>query len=242
MFRVAPGVVRARSLPISCWWAKLAAMAWSVTAQRATRQSGRSTPTTWRRCSMPDARTYIRDGAEIYRRSFAIIRAEADLTRFSPIEERVAVRIIHACGMTEITRDIAMSPASPKPRAGRSRRRAYPNAIPRWWPMRHARPLPPTTPSSARSMSPAAALAHKIGNTRTAAAMELWGDRLAGAWSPSAMRRQPCSICSKCSMAARSRRPRDRRRWARRRTGIPRRLSSLTVECRLIVRQRAVVR
>mgnify|MGYP003346780262 CR=1 FL=1 len=42
-------------------------------------------------------RTYIKDGAEIYRRSFAIIRAEADLARFSPLEERVAVRIIHAC-------------------------------------------------------------------------------------------------------------------------------------------------
>ena len=38
-------------------------------------------------------RSYIRDGAEIYRRSFAIIRAESDLARFNPIEERVAVRI-----------------------------------------------------------------------------------------------------------------------------------------------------
>ena len=53
---------------------------------------------------------YIRDGAEIYRRSFAIIRAEADLARFSPAEERVAVRIIHACGMVEIARDIVMAP------------------------------------------------------------------------------------------------------------------------------------
>ena len=53
---------------------------------------------------------YVRDGAEIYRRSFAIIRAESDLARFSPAEERVAVRIIHACGMTEIARDIVMSP------------------------------------------------------------------------------------------------------------------------------------
>src|SRR5690349_21042535 len=55
-------------------------------------------------------RAYIRDGAEIYRRSFAIIRAEAALGRFDALEERVAVRIIHACGMTEIARDIAMSP------------------------------------------------------------------------------------------------------------------------------------
>src|SRR5438552_1558064 len=66
------------------------------------------------RCSMAEARAYVRDGAEIYRRSFAIIRAEADLARFGPVEERVAVRIIHACGMTEIARDIAMSPGFAK--------------------------------------------------------------------------------------------------------------------------------
>ena len=59
---------------------------------------------------MSEQRAYVRDGAEIYRQSFAIIRAEADLGRFTPGEERVAVRIIHACGMTEIARDIVMSP------------------------------------------------------------------------------------------------------------------------------------
>ena len=64
-------------------------------------------------------RAYIRDGAEIYRRSFAIIRAEADLARFNAAEEPVAVRIIHACGMAEIARDIVMSPASPNGRARR---------------------------------------------------------------------------------------------------------------------------
>src|SRR5208282_3207617 len=55
-------------------------------------------------------RDYIRDGDEIYRRSFAIIRAEADLSRFTPAEERAAVRIIHACGMPEIARDIVFHP------------------------------------------------------------------------------------------------------------------------------------
>src|SRR6266481_1843152 len=59
---------------------------------------------------MAEPRAYIRDGAEIYRRSLAIIRAESDLARFGALEERVAVRIIHACGMTEIARDIVMSP------------------------------------------------------------------------------------------------------------------------------------
>jgi precorrin-8X/cobalt-precorrin-8 methylmutase len=53
---------------------------------------------------------YARDGAEIYRRSFAIIRAEADLARFDAEEARVAVRIIHACGMVEIARDLAFAP------------------------------------------------------------------------------------------------------------------------------------
>ena len=58
---------------------------------------------------MTGPRAYIRDGAEIYRRSFAIIRQEADLARFTPEEERVAVRIIHACGMVEVAADIAFS-------------------------------------------------------------------------------------------------------------------------------------
>ena len=52
---------------------------------------------------------YEKDAAAIYRRSFAIIRGEADLARFSPIEERVAVRVIHACGMVEAARDLVFS-------------------------------------------------------------------------------------------------------------------------------------
>jgi precorrin-8X/cobalt-precorrin-8 methylmutase len=55
---------------------------------------------------MPSPYEYERDGAEIYRRSFGIIRAEADLARFSPVEERVAVRLIHTSGMVELARDI----------------------------------------------------------------------------------------------------------------------------------------
>src|ERR1700730_16883806 len=58
---------------------------------------------------MTESRSYIRDGAEIYRNSFAIIRAEADLSRFKEMEEKVAVRIIHACGMTDIASDMEMS-------------------------------------------------------------------------------------------------------------------------------------
>ncbi len=55
---------------------------------------------------------YIRDGAAIYERSFAIIRAEADLSRFRGAEERVAVRIIHACGMVEAAQDIVFTPGA----------------------------------------------------------------------------------------------------------------------------------
>ena len=58
---------------------------------------------------MPEQFNYIRDGAEIYRRSFSIIRAEAKLARFNSLEEKVAVRIIHACGMVEIADDVEMS-------------------------------------------------------------------------------------------------------------------------------------
>ena len=52
---------------------------------------------------------YIRDGAEIYRRSFAMIRAEADLDRFPADVARVVVRMIHSCGMTDLPRDVAYS-------------------------------------------------------------------------------------------------------------------------------------
>ena len=47
---------------------------------------------------------YVRDGQEIYRQSFATIRAEADLSRFSSEEAELAVRMIHACGMVEAAR------------------------------------------------------------------------------------------------------------------------------------------
>jgi precorrin-8X/cobalt-precorrin-8 methylmutase len=58
---------------------------------------------------MPEPRPYIRNGAEIYAQSFAIIRAEADLTGLTGHAEKIAVRMIHACGMPEIAREIAMS-------------------------------------------------------------------------------------------------------------------------------------
>jgi precorrin-8X/cobalt-precorrin-8 methylmutase len=53
---------------------------------------------------------YIRDGAEIYRRSFATIRAEAALDGLEPTLERTIVRMIHACGMTDLVADVSASP------------------------------------------------------------------------------------------------------------------------------------
>ena len=55
--------------------------------------------------------SYVRDGAEIYRRSFAMIRAEADLERFDPVLERVVVRMIHACGMVDLAAEVDASAA-----------------------------------------------------------------------------------------------------------------------------------
>lgn len=132
---------------------------------------------------MVSSRDYLRDGQEIYRRSFAIIRAEADLGRFDPVEERVAVRIIHASGMPEIARDIAMSKsfAADARRALRSGApilcdaRMVANGITR------AR-LPAGNDVVCTLDDPSVPeLAKKIGNTRSAAAMELWGSRLGGA-------------------------------------------------------------
>ena len=54
--------------------------------------------------------TYVRDGAEIYRRSFAMIREEADLSAVPDDVEAVVVRMIHACGMTDLVHAIAFSP------------------------------------------------------------------------------------------------------------------------------------
>src|SRR5471030_3229433 len=60
---------------------------------------------------------YIRDGQEIYRNSFAIIRAEANLARIPADLEKLAVRVIHACGMVDAIDGLQFSPGAGK--AGR---------------------------------------------------------------------------------------------------------------------------
>ncbi len=126
---------------------------------------------------------YVRDGAEIYRRSFATIRAEADLDGLDPVMERVVVRMIHACGMVDLADDVAASPGFGA--AGDAALRA-------------GAPILCDTSMVAsgvtRSRLPAGnevvctlsdpavpELAARLGTTRTAAAMELWRERLGGA-------------------------------------------------------------
>lgn len=126
---------------------------------------------------------YIRDGAEIYRRSFAIIRAEADLRRFSADEEKVAVRLIHACGLVESAQDFVFSPGAVA--AARAAlvagapilcdSKMVANGVTR-------SRLPKANDVICTLDDPAVpGLATHLETTRTAAAMELWRDRLAGA-------------------------------------------------------------
>jgi precorrin-8X/cobalt-precorrin-8 methylmutase len=126
---------------------------------------------------------YLRDGAEIYRRSFATIRAEADLARFSRDEEHVAVRMIHACGMVEIAAGLVFSHG-----AVAHARQA----------LRQGAPILCDSKMLARGIIAArlpcanevvctldntavASLARKLGTTRSAAALEFWRDKLDGA-------------------------------------------------------------
>jgi precorrin-8X/cobalt-precorrin-8 methylmutase len=126
---------------------------------------------------------YIRDGAEIYKNSFAIIRREADLARFDPFEERVAVRVIHACGMVDIAPELHFSPGAAK--AGIEALAAGAPILCDANMVAHgvtrAR-LPKGNDVICTLADPrVAALAKEMGTTRTAAAMELWRPHLAGA-------------------------------------------------------------
>ncbi|HZZ51271.1 MAG TPA: precorrin-8X methylmutase [Pseudonocardia sp.] len=127
--------------------------------------------------------SYLRDASEIYRRSFATIRAEADLMALPPDVATVAVRMIHTCGMTDLPADLGFSPdvvargraalAAGAPifcdatmvASGITRRR-----------------LPADNEVCCLLNDPRVAdLAARLGTTRTAAAVELWVERLAGA-------------------------------------------------------------
>jgi precorrin-8X/cobalt-precorrin-8 methylmutase len=126
---------------------------------------------------------YLSDGAEIYRRSFATIRAEADLAGLDPILERVVVRMIHASGMVDLVEDVVASSGFTA---------AAEEALQMGAPILCDTAM--VASGVTRSRLPAGndvvctlsdrsvpQLARELGTTRTAAALELWRDRLAGA-------------------------------------------------------------
>lgn len=131
----------------------------------------------------PSTHDYIRDGRAIYERSFAIVSEEADLARFSAIEQHIVIRMIHSCGMVALAERVQFS---------HDMARIAHAAL------QHGAPLLCDAEMVERGITRARlpannevictlrdpqtpALATNIGNTRSAAAMHLWGERLAGA-------------------------------------------------------------
>ncbi|HEX4411951.1 MAG TPA: precorrin-8X methylmutase [Xanthobacteraceae bacterium] len=132
---------------------------------------------------MPEQSTYLRDGTAIYEKSFAIIRAEADLAHFSAEEADVAVRMIHACGQVDIARHIVFG--SNLVAAARSALTAGAPIFCDSEMVAHgvtrAR-LPAHNEVICTLNDPRTAdLAKTNVTTRSAAALELWRERLAGA-------------------------------------------------------------
>ena len=129
------------------------------------------------------AESYLRDGNAIYQRSFAIIRAESDLSGFSEDEADVVVRMIHACGQVEAAKSIVFGNGL-VPAARAALRASAPilcDAEMVAHGVTRAR-LPAANDVICTLRDPrTAALAEKRGTTRSAAALELWADRLAGA-------------------------------------------------------------
>lgn len=126
---------------------------------------------------------YLRDGAEIYRRSFAMIRAEANLDAFDPALARTVVRMVHACGMVDLADDVVASDGFGDAAVGALQAGApilcdtmmVAAGITR-------RRLPADNEVVCTLGEPrVAALAAEADTTRTAAALELWRERLAGA-------------------------------------------------------------
>jgi precorrin-8X/cobalt-precorrin-8 methylmutase len=126
---------------------------------------------------------YEKDGAEIYRQSFAMIRAEADLATLPDDVARVAVRMIHACGQVDLVDDLVFSSA-----VVRRARAALEAGAPVLCDVQMVasgitrRRLPRDNDVVCTLNDPRTpGLAAELGTTRTAAALELWRDRLDGA-------------------------------------------------------------
>ena len=126
---------------------------------------------------------YIKSGDAIYEKSFAIIRAEADLSRFTEDEADVAVRMIHACGVVEAAKFFDFSPSfvSDARAALQAGAPILCDAEMVAQGVTRAR-LPATNPVLCTLRDPRTPeLAKEIGNTRSAAALELWRPQLEGA-------------------------------------------------------------
>lgn len=132
---------------------------------------------------MAEQLDYLRNGTAIYERSFAIIRSEAEISSFSGEEADVVVRMIHACGLVEAAQQIVFGrdlvPVARKALAGGAPILCDAEMVAHG--VTRAR-LPANnevlcTLRDARVPD----LAAKLGNTRSAAALELWRDRLGGA-------------------------------------------------------------
>jgi precorrin-8X/cobalt-precorrin-8 methylmutase len=128
-------------------------------------------------------RPYETDPAAIYRQSFATVRSEARLERFDAPMQALAIRVIHACGMVEIADRLAFSQG-----AALAGRRALAAGAPVFCDCEMVaagiirRALPAKNEIVVTLNDPAVpARAREIGNTRSAAAVEFWGARLAGA-------------------------------------------------------------
>ena len=126
---------------------------------------------------------YEKDGAAIYAQSFATIRAEADLARFSPEEEPIAVRMIHAAGMVGLEKHARFSPTF-----ATAARAALENGAPILCDAHMVsegvtrKRLPADNEVICTLRDPAVPkMAAEMHNTRAAAALELWRPKLAGA-------------------------------------------------------------
>ena len=132
---------------------------------------------------MAETSSYLRDGDAIYRRSFAIIRSEADLSRFSAEEAEVAVRMIHACGVVEVSRQIefgnGLVAAARAALAQGALILCDAEMVAQG--VTRAR-LPAGNDVICTLRDPRVpALAARLRTTRSAAALDLWAERLAGA-------------------------------------------------------------
>lgn len=126
---------------------------------------------------------YIRNGNEIYRQSFAMIRSEADLSALPADLAQVAVRLIHSCGMIDIVKDLEASPT-----AVITGRKAFSSGVPILCDSQmvasgitHSRLPAENAIICTLKDDRVPAIAQNIGNTRSAAALELWGKHLDGA-------------------------------------------------------------